>query len=63
MGTECNAGQLTFAGLGRRSVVGAFDGGEIASDGGALALRELEGGRGFCGGCRAVLSITGTRFG
>ena len=42
MGTECNAGQLTFAGLGRRSVVGAFDGGEIASDGGALALRELE---------------------
>ncbi len=47
MGTECNAGQLTFAGLGRRSVVGAFDGGEIASDGGALALRELEGRTGI----------------
>ena len=42
MDTECNAGQLAFAGLGRRSVAGAFDGGELCSDGGALALRELE---------------------
>ena len=42
MGTECIAGQLEFSGLGKRSVVGAFDGDEISSDGGALALRELE---------------------
>ena len=42
MGTECNAEQLEFGGLGRRGVVGAFDGEELSSDGGALALRELE---------------------
>ena len=42
MGTECNAEQLEFGGLGRRRVVGAFDGEELSSDGGALALRELE---------------------
>ena len=42
MGTECNAGQLLFTGLGRRSVAGVFDGEELSSDGGALALRELE---------------------
>ena len=41
MRTECSAAQLEFGGLGRRAVVGAFEG-EIASDGGALALRELE---------------------
>ena len=41
MGTECSAAQLEFGGLGKRAVVGAFEG-EIASDGGALALRELE---------------------
>ncbi len=42
MGTECSASQLKFGGLGKRAVVGVFDGGEIATDGGGLALRELE---------------------
>ncbi len=42
MGTECSASQLEFGGLGKRAVVGVFDGGEIATDGGGLALRELE---------------------
>ena len=42
METECSAGRLEFSGLGKRSVVGAFDGEEISTYGGALALRELE---------------------
>jgi hypothetical protein len=39
--TECNAGQLVFAGLGRRSVEGAFDAGRTTSDAGVLLLREV----------------------
>jgi hypothetical protein len=42
METECSAGQLEFHGLGRRAVVGAFDGGKISSDSGGLLLREVE---------------------
>ena len=42
MKTECSAGQLAFHGLGRRIVVGQFDGGKISSDSGGLLLREVE---------------------
>ncbi len=42
MNTECTGKQLEFKGLGRRKVQGAFDGGHISSDGGALLLRELD---------------------
>jgi len=42
MGTECTAGQLEFHGLGRRAVVGQFNGGKISSDSGGLLLREVE---------------------
>lgn len=42
MNTECTAGQLEFHGLGRRAVVGQFDGGKISSDSGGLLLREVE---------------------
>ena len=42
MKTECAAGQLEFHGLGRRVVVGQFDGGRISSDSGGLLLREVE---------------------
>ena len=42
MNTECTSAQLEFQGLGRRKIVGAFDGGHISSDGGALLLRELD---------------------
>ena len=42
MTTKCNTEQLAFQGLGRREVVGRFDGGEISSDGGGLLLREVE---------------------
>jgi len=42
MKTECTAGQLEFHGLGRRVVVGQFDGGKISSDSGGLLLREVE---------------------
>jgi hypothetical protein len=42
MKTECSAGQLEFHGLGRRAVVGHFDGGKISSDSGGLLLREVE---------------------
>ena len=40
--TECSGEQLEFQGLGKRLVVGRFDGGAISSDGGALLLREVE---------------------
>jgi hypothetical protein len=40
--TECNAEQLEFHALGRRAVVGKFDGGMISSDGGGLLLGEVE---------------------
>jgi hypothetical protein len=42
MRTECTAGQLEFHGLGRRAVVGGFNGGKISSDSGGLLLREVE---------------------
>jgi len=42
MKTECTASQLEFHGLGRRVVVGQFDGGKISSDSGGLLLREVE---------------------
>ena len=42
MNTECTSARLEFQGLGRRKIVGAFDGGHISSDGGVLLLRELD---------------------
>ena len=42
MKTECTADQLEFHGLGRRTVVGEFNGGKISSDSGGLLLREVE---------------------
>ena len=40
--TECNCEQMEFQSLGRRTVVGNFDGGMISSDGGGLLLAEVE---------------------
>ena len=42
MGTECITEQMEFQQLGRRSVIGRFDGGIISSDGGAVLLREVD---------------------
>ena len=42
MKTQCNPSQLEFHALGRRKVVGKFDGGNITSDAGGLLLRETE---------------------
>lgn len=42
MQTECTPGRMEFQGLGRRKVEGAFDGGAISSDGGAVLLRETD---------------------
>jgi len=42
MKTECNPKQFEFHALGRREVVGGFDGGKITSDGGGLLLREAD---------------------
>ena len=42
MTTQCTTDRLTFQPLGRREVVGAFDGGAITSDAGGLLLREVE---------------------
>ena len=42
MRTQCTPEQLEFHALGRRQVIGRFDGGRMTSDGGALLLREVE---------------------
>lgn len=42
MSTECNPTQLEFHPLGKRQVIGRFDGGRITSDGGGLLLREVD---------------------
>jgi hypothetical protein len=42
MPTECNADLFDFAPVGRREVVGSFDGGAITSDAGALLLRAAD---------------------
>ena len=42
MDTECKPKQLEFQSLGRREVIGRFDGGRITSDGGGLLLREVD---------------------
>jgi hypothetical protein len=42
MKTQCNPFQLEFHALGRRKVIGKFDGGNITSDAGGILLRETE---------------------
>jgi len=42
MRTQCNQRSFGFHALGKREVVGRFDGGQITSDGGGLLLRETE---------------------
>src|SRR5258707_7960050 len=42
MPTECNPELFGFAPVGRREVVGSFDGGSITSDAGALLLRQTD---------------------
>ncbi|MCP4343096.1 MAG: IS1380 family transposase [Desulfobulbaceae bacterium] len=42
MKTECIPEQIEFHSLGRRNIVGQFDGGRITSDGGGILLREVE---------------------
>lgn len=42
MQTECTSQHIEFEGLGRRHVVGRFDGGPMTSDGGAFLLREAD---------------------
>ena len=39
---ECILTQLCFEGLGRRAVVGRFDGGRLTTDGGVLLLRQVD---------------------
>jgi hypothetical protein len=50
MDTECTPTQLEFHALGRREVVGKFDGGNITSDAGGLLLRETEERTGIISG-------------
>jgi DDE family transposase len=40
--TDCSSEQLAFEGFAGRQVVGAFDGGEVTSNGGAPLLREAD---------------------
>ena len=50
MSAKCNQPSFEFQVLGRRSVVGRFDGGKITSDAGGLLLREVEKQTGIVGG-------------
>src|SRR5512137_2817732 len=50
MDTQCNPTQLEFHALGKREVVGKFDGGNITSDAGGLLLRETEKRTGIISG-------------
>jgi len=50
MSAKCNQQSFEFQVLGRRSLVGRFDGGKITSDGGGLLLREVEKRTGIVGG-------------
>jgi hypothetical protein len=43
MTTECNQPSFSFQALGKRKVIGRFDGGRITSDGGGVLLREVAG--------------------
>jgi DDE family transposase len=47
MTTDCTPQQLEFQGVGRRTVVAAFDGGTLTSDAGVLLLAEVERKRGI----------------
>ena len=42
METQCIQEKLTFQQLGRREVIGRFEGGTISSDAGGLLLRDVE---------------------
>ena len=42
MPTQCTPTQLQFHALGRRDVIGRFDGGRITSDAGGVLLRETD---------------------
>jgi len=42
METECTTEQMEFHQLGRRGVIGRFNGGKISSDAGGVLLREVE---------------------
>ena len=44
MNTDCNSGQLEFQGFGKghRLVVADFEGGQLSSDGGVMALAQVE---------------------
>ena len=50
MSTKCNQRSFEFQVLGRRSVVGRFDGGKITSEAGGMLLREVEKRTGIVGG-------------
>ena len=49
MKTQCTQESFGFHALGRREVVGRFDGGQITSDGGGLLLRETDQVTGIIG--------------
>jgi hypothetical protein len=54
--TECNAQPLLFSSLGRRKIVADFAGGEIATDGGLLLLREVDRKIGLIDAFNAAIS-------
>jgi hypothetical protein len=61
METQCIQEQMGFHQLGRREVVGRFDGGQISSDAGGLLLREVEKRFGILKRFSGCFEITATR--
>jgi hypothetical protein len=63
MDTQCIQEQMVFQQLGRREVIGRFDGGAISSDAGGMLLRKWRIGLGFSSEWRDVFKIIETRSG
>ncbi|MBI4456697.1 MAG: transposase [Acidobacteria bacterium] len=59
MTTECKQESFPFQACHQREVVARFDGGEIASEGGVLLLREVEKRRGIIRQSTPQLSKSG----
>ena len=56
MNTECTTDALAFQAVAGREVVARFDGGTLASDGGALLLRETDRATGVLARCAACFT-------
>jgi len=52
---KCTAGKLDFGRVGRRVIEGAFDGGDLSSDGGLMPLSQVDRRIGLTKAAAAVI--------